>query len=558
MQRFLLFVIGLSALAAGWGVYSGQLETSQADLMARQLNEFMVRRAFIRQGYRIDTHTASIWVCCVLGTLSILLAMRPGKSALRKNARDVLERVLFMWTPTDPCTLRDALSGGIAIFGGTGSGKTSGSGKLIGEALVRLPGSGGLILAAKTEDLPMWQRLFERCGRRGDLLVFDPSRDLRMNFLNYEMERSGGHTRNITKAITTIAETLRSGDTKGGDSDEFWVREQERMIYNAVHMVKLATDRVDAWDLQRLVTGAAPSVEQLQNPAWRKGFHCLLLDRAFQSSNITLEEQRDFELALDYWVSEIPAMADKTRSSIMVGVLGILHVFNTGVVREMVSGGTNCSPDDMQAGKWILVNMAPSQWGEIGSFICAGWKYLTQKAILRRQAKPGDPINVIWCDEAHLFVNSHDHHYLAQCRSRLACMVFLSQSLPSYYAALKGESGKNQTEALQANFHTKIFHALGDYPTAEWASNLIGRRRTTFIGGSMAPAESVYDELFGRSRFTGSFSEQMSPTLEPKEFMNGLRMGGAANGFMADAIVVRSGQPFSKGENWIRAAFSQR
>jgi hypothetical protein len=165
---------------------------------------------------------------------------------------------------------------------------------------------------------------------------------------------------------------------------------------------------------------------------------------------------------------------------------------------------------------------------------------------------------VIWCDEAHQFVNSHDSHYLAQSRSHLGCMVFLSQSLPGYYSALKGQAGKHQTEALLANLYTKVLHSVGDYSTAEWASNLIGRERTTFIGGSMAPAESVYDELFGNSRFTGSFSEQMSAILEPNEFMNNLRSGGAESRFVADAMVVRSGQPFSTGQNWLRVAFSQR
>ena len=36
-----------------------------------------------------------------------------------------LDTVLRNWTPFDPLTLRDLLNGGIAIFGRTGSGKTS-------------------------------------------------------------------------------------------------------------------------------------------------------------------------------------------------------------------------------------------------------------------------------------------------------------------------------------------------------------------------------------------------------------------------------------------------
>ncbi|MFN4261932.1 MAG: TraM recognition domain-containing protein [Gemmataceae bacterium] len=106
-----------------------------------------------------------------------------------------------------------------------------------------------------------------------------------------------------------------------------------------------------------------------------------------------------------------------------------------------------------------------------------------------------DAINVIWCDEAQQFVNSHDAHYLAQCRSHKGCMLFLTQSLHSYYSALKGETGRHQADALLTKFHHKLFHALGDEQTAAWASGLIGKSLQTFVGGSAAPQEGLFDEL---------------------------------------------------------------
>ncbi|HWL28814.1 MAG TPA: hypothetical protein VNQ97_07880, partial [Burkholderiaceae bacterium] len=61
---------------------------------------------------------------------------------------DTLDHVLLHWDEDNAFTVRDLLNGGCCILGRTGSGKTSSSGKRIGEAIVRLPGSGGLILAA--------------------------------------------------------------------------------------------------------------------------------------------------------------------------------------------------------------------------------------------------------------------------------------------------------------------------------------------------------------------------------------------------------------------------
>ncbi len=40
--------------------------------------------------------------------------------------------------------------------------------------------------------------------------------------------------------------------------------------------------------------------------------------------------------------------------------------------------------------------------------------------------------------------------------------------------------------------------------------------------------------------------------------MNGLRTGGKHNGYVCDAVVIRSGEPFLSGQNYLQVAFSQR
>ena len=475
----------------------------------------------------------------------------------RRSSGDPLDRKLFHWPSGEPFTVRQLLDGGVSVIGRVGSGKTSSSGKHLGRAIVNHPNSCGLISAAKPEDVGMWREIFAEAGRSEDLLEFDADGDLRFNFLAEAM-RHGGHTREITRCIITIAETLRSGDRGRGEDSAFWEREQERMIYNAVEVIKIARKTVTAQDLQAFVTTAAYLPGQLREPTWRDGFHSRCLQTAYQTDKSPTEAQ-DFQLAADYWCSEIPNMADRTRSSILTGVLGLLHVFNTGLVRELVSNGTNVSPDDMlDQRKWVLVNLPPASYGSAGTFINAGWKYLTQRRVLRREARPGDPFHVCWVDEAQQFVNSFDGEYLAQCRSHLGCLVFLTQSLQSYFSALKGEGGKHQAKALLANFGHRVVHALGDIESANWASALIGNRLETFLGGSMQPAQSVFDELLGHQQFSGNFSTKLEPVLQPSVFMNGLRTGGARNRFLCDAIVIKSGEPFASGQNWMRIAFSQR
>lgn len=494
----------------------------------------------------------------VLMLLGAMPKQRRGTTSYkRRRSPDGLDRVLFAWNDSDQFTVRDLLNGGVAIFGRTGSGKTSSSGKVLANALARLPGSGGLILAAKPgEDRAMWEKIFAAAGRSKDLLIFSPDSPLRFNFLDYEMAQ-GGHTRNITKCITVIGETLGSSDTDGRESSDFWDKEQQRMIYNAVEVVKLATGRVGAPDLHRFITGAATSANQFTSEEWLAGFHNECLKAAWEKPKTAIE-QHDFELAKEYWLNEFVFMADKTRSSIMTGVMGILHTFNTGIVRELVSSTTNVTPDDLFAGKWVLIDMAPSEWGDIGLFVAGGWKYLSQKALLKRVADSRSNVVTIWADEAQQFVNSFDAHTIAQCRSHRGCMVFLTQSLHAYYAALSGQSGRHQADSLLTNFHTKLLHALGDIETANWASSLIGKSLQTFTGGSMTPSEGMYDDLMGTSRYSGNFSQHFESILQPNAFMHGLRTGGAANGFVCDCFVIRSGEPFAGGANWLATSFDQR
>jgi hypothetical protein len=172
----------------------------------------------------------------------------------------------------------------------------------------------------------------------------------------------------------------------------------------------------------------------------------------------------------------------------------------------------------------------------------AVWRLGVQRHVLRRHAKPGDRVIGQWIDEFQNHAFSGDTRYLAECRSHFGCQVVLTQSLHAFYAAIKGgRSGEHLADALLTNYGTKCFCALGDAKTAEYASSLVGKSLQTFIGGSMAPQADLYDELMGRSKFTGTFSEHYENILQPNAFMTGLRTGGAENGYVVDAMVIRSG-----------------
>lgn len=482
-----------------------------------------------------------------------------GQHAARHAAASTLDTPLLYWTPHDAFRVRHLLSGGVLVLGGPGSGKSSGSGHALATAIVKNRRSNGLILAAKPEDADDFRRIFQQAGRSSDLLEFSPSQPLRINFLDQVYRSTHGSTHEIVQTLLIIGETLRSGGEASRSEDAgFWRAQVQRTFYHAVQIVKLATNGVSAPDLQRFINGAATSAEQLQSPEWQAAEHHQWIRAAYAARNRSAADAHDFEQALAFWAREWPTMADRTRSSILASVLGTLHVFNSGQIRELISGESNFSWDDIFAGKWLLVNMPPCIWGDAGTLVNVGAKYLLQKRVLQRKTTAKDGFTVLWCDEAQQFLHGgFDAEFLAQCRSHQGCMVALTQSLHGVFSLMSGETGKQQALALLACFHHRIFHALGSAEDAEFASELVGRRPRTFLGGSMAPAQSVYEELFGQSRFTGSFNQQMEAIIPPRAFLNGLRRGGPESGNIVDGIVVRSGELFSTRESWLRVAFPQ-
>ena len=493
-------------------------------------------------------------VVFIVLVLARLLGKRRGKPRLmRKAAAFGLDAALLRWSPSDVFTKRDLLRS-VCVQGASGSGKTNFIGYRIAQALASDRDIGGLILASKpVEDLQFWQAIFKRAGRPNDLLVFGPGHGLRFGVLDDE-RRSGADSRELASFLMTLGEALHRGEAGAQQSEQFFQQQSARMLQMAIEPVRLATGKLSPVEVQRFITGAAVTPDQLATPQWQAGFHNRILKAAYEAPKTPLEEA-DFEhQVLPYWLGEMPSLNDRTRSSITTQVQGILHVLCSGVVRDLMATTTNVSPEVMDRGAWVLVDMPISRYGASGAMVNGLWHLATQRHILRRYAADQRKVTVIWIDEFQNHLNSFDPQFLAECRSHGGCMVVLTQSLHSYYAALRGgQAAEHEANALLTNFAHRIFCSLGDAKSAEWASGLLGQRLETMIGGSMAPEESMWDTLMGRTKFSGSFSQTYQPVLQPNVFMHGLRTGSEG---VADAIVIRP-EPFSNGQNFLHVAFGR-
>jgi hypothetical protein len=469
-----------------------------------------------------------------------------------------LDDVLMKWSEHDPFTVRHACQNTL-IVGKTGSGKSSGSGDAILRAFIGYGNSGGLWLASKPEDKEYALRLFRQAGRSDDLLIFEPGGEQRFNILDYEMKR-GAKTQALTQLLLVLGETLDRMDGGGQQGGEpIWKAKNREGLDQAIEIVIRASGQLDPWAIECFIDGAALSLAETADDAWKQSYHAKLLDAA-QANAKTGIEKHDHDRARQHWTSKWPKLNERTRSSVEAGLYSLLHAFNTGIVRDLLATETTLKPDNLEERKWWFVNLPITPGDAPAVFVNAAIKLAVQRYILARKAKAGDPLLCIWSDEFQNVANSYDRAFVEACRSHKACLVALTQSAHALYARMCGQGGEHETDALLTNFGQIVVHTLGDAKTARHFSDILGHRREVFISTTTQPrGESTYDQVMGRLQVSLNVSEKYEPVLQPAKFLRGLRSGGPQNGNIVDAVVIRSGEPFhASGENYLITGFRQR
>lgn len=492
---------------------------------------------------------------------------RKRKRAVRESS-DLLALPLLHWSRDDAWTLRDAVEGTL-ILGATGSGKTSGSGRLIARTMLSC-GFGGLVLTAKADERALWEGYCRDTHRVEDLVVFGPGEPHRFNFLDHEMTRKGsgaGLTENVVNLLSTVLEVAERQSAGGGGRDDegYWKRALRQLCRNVVDLLALGRGRIAVPDLYRVVVSAPTSAEQVCSDGWKQGSECFRWLSEADKRDKTPRERADFEIVADYWLREFPSLSDKTRSVIVSTFTSLVDVLNRGLLRELFCGETTITPEGVQDGKIILIDLPVKEFGEVGQFAQVLWKYCTQKQLERRNVQENPRPAFIWADEAQHFLTSYDFQFQATCRSAWVATVLLSQNYSNFVAALGGnEKGRVETDSLLANLNTKVFHGNSDPVTNEWASRLIGRTLQYRASGNHShAADDQMSAILGldwvreNGTTSGGFSEVMEAEVEPREFTR-LRAGGPPNS-VVDGIVFQNGRVFNaSGRGWLPVQFNQK
>lgn len=485
---------------------------------------------------------------------------------------------------SDQWRLEDAFRG-VQIFGGIGSGKSSGSGRTFARAVLR-SGFGGVVLCAKPDERENWERLAKDAGRSKDLIIFTaPEKDATGNLLEPEYffnpldyqgrRKDSGQTYNLVSLFMQIYQMGRviSGEGLAKDGERFWDNALKRCMSRMIDLLKLAQQPVSVSNMRKLITNAlikaeveelnrirgldnkAESNDKLQKWAeYNYYIYCYLKIKLHYKKMETrpLDEIQEYAAIFhdvkNYFEREFATIAEKTKTIIVESFLGIAEPFSSGILKRYFAGATSpevCPEVTFKEGKILVLDFPFKKHLDAGVYAQSIYKLLWQQTVERRKYKAGDIPVFLWVDEAQMALSSYDQVFQTTARSAGVCTVFLSQNISNYYVAIGGSNATSRANSLLGNLATKVFHANNDAVTNEWAAKTIGKEFVAIESISSGQSQSI------------SLVKQLHFQVEPRRFTV-LKSGGVTNDFRVEAIITVAGRQWSDGKNYIQRSFNQK
>jgi hypothetical protein len=484
-------------------------------------------------------------------------------------------------------------------FGGIGSGKSSGLGRMCAGAYLRA-GFGGLVTIVKPGDIDVWRRYCAEHGRAASLVLFDENECF--NFLDYELSRQGMNgIGTVVECLMRILEAAKraspTASQRGGEP--FWEDATRQMFRRTVPPIYAAQGKANISDIIDFINSAPTSIEEMASKDWqRTAFMKKVIDAAATQPRVPIDAQA-LEDTFRYWTSEFPRIPDKTRGNIVISATTVLDRFRHGRLQRAFCGKTTIVPEMSFHGAVTLLAMPTATYNEDGVIAQVLFKYMWQRAVLTRNSleqKHRERPLFLFCDEAQETV-SNDGEFLGLCRDSKCCVLFMTQSLPAYFSKIGGDNPRDAAMNLVGKFMTHVYFSNACAETNEYAARTIGKvikrranysageNRSTSYGmnygeGDNRGSSTVWGQgIFGstttnngrsdnwgenRGRSSGTsvnrgYSESMEYAIEPGDFARCFKTGGAANNYEVTGLWFRAGEIFrASGTNVLPVRFSQR
>lgn len=567
--------------------------------------------------------------------------------------------VLLRFGAEQPFTLRHA-SAGVIIFGETGSGKTSGPCKTILLNYLK-QGFGGLVLCVKPEEGSDWVNYARAAGRERDVIriTADPNCKYWYDFLAHEMNQPGSNTLSTVLTIQSITDVLRQkGGGKGGDNDAFWSASANRLIKNAIDLYKLAYHGgralkaskhlpADEWVpeykptilfILELITSAITNAEDLESPsaiARSLNLRCLRLARkvaefhAKSPSEDSANLVNIFNLTDSFWRTEWAkdGLGDsRLRDNIVAFAQSAIEPLERGEVANLFQRKRRANPetgqdeyvdtvtpDMVDQGKLIIVDVPVNKWLAAGKLAGAIWKHSVQRFLDLRTETTRQKVEAVKAEfypaviaaerrlanlpesfadrnlpgflrfgprraalDEYAYAEYKYKHELKLAEDSVRPIFIWVDEYQNFIvrgdvlfqatarsgracvvyatqtiASLDEAVGSDMREAMVSNMTTKIFCKNKHAATNQWASDTIG-------------SEFRYKETTGETyqnfwhlipSLSRSRSKELTPRIPAGEFTL-LKIGGPLNNCEVGAVVIGA-DLFGVRTTWLKTIFDQ-
>lgn len=428
-----------------------------------------------------------------------------------------------------------------------------------------------LVLCAKVDEAERWKKYARETGREQDLVVFNQNSGLAFNFLQYEMQRSGagaGDVINLNRLLQNVNELSKifHGDN-GGSSERFWDNAVQRLISNAIMFLKIAGAEISIANIRRLISDSFQeedlkyyhllnklirSAEEIEPQkrmqaradyeVFRQSNFFLGLLEKINGTDLSEEQQQDFELLKAYWLKDFALLSEKTRSIVVESFMGIIEPFlNDGILRRHFTGGLSDEliPENCIANnKIVIIDFPIKAYGLAGTYAATIIKTAFQQALERRniERETNPKPMALWIDEYQNFCNPlTDSMFQLTARSSWVASVYITQNI-------------NNLRFVMGNINLKIFCSNADFDTNEWASQMIGKHYVEVQNLN-------YDKDMHMSK---SKSKELRDKVAIDMFTK-LKTGKKENRYIVEAVVFKSGKVWGKnGDNFAIVKFDQR
>jgi hypothetical protein len=442
---------------------------------------------------------------------------------------------------------------GVQIFGGIGSGKTSGSGRTLALKYLQA-GFVGLVLTAKLDEKALWQDYCAQTGRTADLVVLEPGGLHQFNFLAYEA--AAGPQSLTTNVVQVLKTVIRAAEEKGGgrSDDGFWDNALDMLLVNVIDLCQLTCGSLSIQELYDIAQSIprrpdGSHGEPVSDPdsafsraflltkkridthveTWKEDLRRNMSDELYEAlahdqlryqaaSNAMFPEAKQLKRLRDFFLTTFANLGEKTRSSIEVMFSGFLfHLLREPVYSLLCRGTSTITPGASLDGKILLLNLPVKEYQKVGRDCQILFKYIWQRAMEKRNITTNQRPVFLWADEAQNFLHEHDAVYQATARSSRIVTVYISQNMPNYFASMGGSQPQFWVQSFLGTLNTKIFHANADIETNRYASALIGQAMLDKVGEGVQVSPQ-FSQSYNRHQ------ELQSP-VRPEAFAS-LKTGG--------------------------------